>query len=196
MSHIKLGVKDKLMDIHFLSRRALVRGLVSENSKNRDKSNLGEVKNFISHEIIIHSTGPVWEDPTYKAIRYSSGDTDYNLEDHTSTADYIDHNIFKKNVANLRDNIEWIKINSKGKDYIINLYSNSPKQYKEFIEVMDQHSSPEGLSFFPEEVILCPFNKDVLKNYRGSKMLENPLVNKVIEIISKNNLDLENKDYR
>lgn len=141
MSHLKLNVKDQLMDIHFLSRRALVRGLVSETSRSSQKSNLGEVKNFISHEVIIHSKGPVWEDPSYKAIRYSSGDTDYNMQDHTSNDGYIGHNIFKKNVANLRDNIEWIKINSKGKDYIFNLFSNSPKLYKEFIEVLDQYQA-------------------------------------------------------
>ena len=52
MSHIKLNIKDKLIDIHFLSRRALVRGLVSEKVKQNVKSNLGEVRNFISHEII------------------------------------------------------------------------------------------------------------------------------------------------
>ena len=63
-------------------------------------------KNFISHEILIDSQGPLWEEPTFKYTNYSSGDTDYNMEDHTSSAEFIDINIFKKNLSNLRDNIE------------------------------------------------------------------------------------------
>lgn len=127
MSHIKLKVKEKLMDVHLLSRRSLIRGLVNEKSGKKDQADLGEAKNFISHEILIDSQGPVWEEPTFKYAYYSSGDTDYNLEDHTSSAEFIENNIFKKNLSNLRDNIEWINISNKGKCAILNLYSDSPK---------------------------------------------------------------------
>ena len=99
-------------------------------------------------------------------------------------------------MANLRDNIEWIKINSKGKDFIINLYSNTPKLYKSFIEELMHYSKEDGLDFFPESVILCPFNKEQLRKYTGKKMIDNPLVKKIVDIVSSNKLDLENNDYR
>lgn len=98
------------------------------------------------------------------------------MEDHTHSADYIDKNIFKKNLSNLRDNMEWININSKGKDFFLNLYANSPKLYREFIEALDDFQAKDGVNFFPDSVILCPVNKDDLKRFLGNKLIENSLV--------------------
>ena len=142
------------------SRRSVIRGLEIADPRGHCRDEfLGELKDFVSNEIIIDAKCPLWQERSFYYVSYSAANTDFDATHVQSPQDFVYRNILKKNYSALRSGIEWIKIKSSETCHIINILDEEPRTYKLMVKSLEENISEAapGEALFPSNVELCSF---------------------------------------